>query len=141
MFFYTSLFVACAIAALLAIYLYKAITNVGKALYKGLLPSTKTTAADHLSRTRYYSTKNSAPAPWGWKGGNNTIREHGPKAAVTTGFSGFDAFVNDHSKQFTSAGWLNREEKTEIAGSSYKVSRKAGTARTSRKSGRKPWGW
>ena len=141
MFFYASLFIGCAIAALLAIYLYKTITNLGEAFYRGLLPSSKSNVTDHLSRTRSYSTRNNTPAPWGWKGSNGKIREHGPNTASANGSSGIGAFINDPGKQSASVGWPYREEKTRVAGSSYKVSRKARSAKTGQGSGSKPWGW
>jgi len=134
MFFYTSLFIASVITALLVIYLYNALASVGKALYRGLLPSSKDNVTGHVSRTRYYSTRNDTPSPWGWKGNGNQIREHGHKAATANGNSGLDAFIDNHGKRSSSSGWLHREEKTEFAGSSYKVSRKTGSKG-------KPWGW
>lgn len=138
MFFYTSLFVACVVAALLVVYLYNALVNAGRVFYRSFLPSSKDKIAGHLSRTRYYSTRNDTPAPWGWRGNNGEVREHGSHASST---SGLDAFISDHGKRSATAGWPNREEKKEFVGSAYKVSRKAGSANSRRGPRGKPWGW
>lgn len=141
MFFYTSLFVACVIVALLIVYLFNAVANAGRAFYGSFLPSSKDKFTGQHARTRYHSTRNAAPAPWGWKGNGSVIREHGPNAATMSGNSGLDAFINDHGKKPAATGWPHREEKTEFAGSSYKVSRKAGSSSKLRSSRGKPWGW
>ena len=141
MIFYVSLFIACVIAAFLVLYLYHALANAGRGVSKVLLPGTKDNVAGHAERTRNHSTKNKTPTPWGWKGNGSVIRDHDAQSAAVNGASGLDAFLNDHDKESASVGWPYREEKTELAGRANKVSRKAGSAKTGRRSGGKPWGW
>jgi hypothetical protein len=141
MFFYTSLFVACVITALLVLYLYNAIADASRSIYRAFLPSSKNKPTSHLDGLKVRSTVNRTPSPWGWKGNDNVIREHGPKAAAANGAGGFDAFINNHSRESASVGWPYREEKSELTGSVYKVSRKTGAAGARRGSGGKPWGW
>lgn len=122
MFFYTSLFIASVIVALIILYLYNALMEVGKAVYRAILPSSKDNLTKHIDETRYNSTINDTPTPWGWqphatpasaaktvpampsdntpwgwKGNDNEIREHGPKSATKKvtrdAASGLDAFI------------------------------------------------
>lgn len=141
MFFYVSLFIACVISAFLVLYLYNAIANASKAFSKAMLPKTRDNVTGHIEKTRYYSTKNKTPAPWGWKGNDSEIRQHGSKGATVNGAGGLSALLNKHGSESASVGWPYREEKTEFAGTSYKVSRKAGSGISGRKPGGKPWGW
>jgi len=137
MFFYVSLFVACVITTMLVLYLYNALAGAGRAVFKALLPSSKNSSTGHLERARQNSTKNGAQAPWGWKGNNNEVRARGLNGATVNGASGLDTLIGNCDNQSASVGWPYREEKTEVAGTAYKVSRKAGSVRTSGK----PWGW
>ena len=139
MFFYVSLFIACAISAILAIYLFNVIANVSKAVFKGFLPSQKDNITSHAENVRFHSKVNDTPTPWGWKGGDLGTREHG---VASNGATGLDAFVNKHSRESAAVGWPYREERNEIVGKAYKVSRKA-MAKKSRLSttNNQPWGW
>ena len=141
MVFYISLFVVCVIGAFGVVYLYNAIASVGKAFYRGLLPSSKNEVTGHRSRTRYYSTRNDTPSPWGWKGNGNKFREQRPKAATVNGNSGLNAFIHGQGKQSALIGRPYLQEKTEFAGTAYKVSRKTVSTSTNRESIDKPWGW
>ena len=142
MFFYVSLFIACVISALLVLYIYHALADVGKAVYRNFLPGQKDNLASHIEDVRFHSKINDTPTPWGWKGNDHGTRELGAKGVALNGAAGLDAFVNKHSKESVSVGWPYREEKTELAGTAYKVTR--GTAsKKSRMSttGNQPWGW
>ena len=141
MIFYTLLFIACLIAAFIALYLFKALEGVGRSVYRAFLPSSKTNVAGPRQRVRYRSTKNRAKTPWGWKGNDKKVRQYASKPASASGASGLDAFINNHGKQSEAVGWPYREEKTDLTGKSYKVSRKAVSAKTNRGSKGKPWGW
>jgi len=141
MIFYTSLLIACLIAAFITLYIFKALEGVGRSIYKAILPSANTNVAGHREKVSYRSTKNRAQTPWGWKGNAKKVRQDGSKPASAIGASGLDAFINNHGKQSEAVGWPYREEKTDLTGKSYKVSRKAVSANTNRGSKRKPWGW
>jgi len=174
MFFYTALFVASVIAALIILYLFNALKNVGQAVYRAFLPSSKDNLARHIDDAPYHATINDTPtpwgwngqaapvvnpvkpvpaspnddAPWGWKGNDHAVREHGPKSAVRTAVAGLDAVLNNtgnesgtKSNRQSAVGWPYREEKFELAGKAYKVTRKATLRKTNLETTGKPWGW
>jgi hypothetical protein len=83
MFFYISLFIASVVAAIIILYVYNAIVDVGKQVYRSFLPSSKrkfkNKATNHVSEPRYTSTINDTPTPWGWQSHAtpaNTARTH-----------------------------------------------------------------
>jgi hypothetical protein len=68
MFFYTSLLVASVIVAFVVLWLYKAILDAGRVIYKAMmLPSSKDGPTDHLAIRTMCTTINDTPMPWGWK--------------------------------------------------------------------------
>jgi hypothetical protein len=136
MFFYVSLFIACVVTALLVLYLYNALVDAGKEVYRAFLPSSKDKRGRQRQKGRFDSTVNKTAVPWGWKGNESEIREHGPDAAT-----GFDAIIKNNSNESATVGWPYREEKTELAGRANKVSRKPRAVKTGGRSGGKPWGW
>ncbi|MDH4018445.1 MAG: hypothetical protein OEU84_02495 [Xanthomonadales bacterium] len=169
MFFYTALFVASVIASLIILYLYNSLKDVGKAVYRAFLPSSKEKLARQIQDAPYHSTINDTPtpwgwdghaspvkqvktaspspsdnAPWGWKGGDHQVRENGSKGSA----SGLNAFGNStasghaaKTRNQARVGWPYREEKSESAGKAYKVTRKVTLQRTNLKTTSKPWGW
>ncbi len=103
MLFYTFLFIACIIIALVILSLYNAVMSIGRKVYSAILPSSKDRITDHLEGVTLNPTINDTPtpwgwqnhatpmneakthpalpeptAPWGWPGNNKAIREHGP---------------------------------------------------------------
>lgn len=70
MFFYTSLFIASILVALVLIKLYRAISDAGKAVYQAILPSSKLKhdPTSHLDKVELNTTVNDVPMPWGWQG-------------------------------------------------------------------------
>ncbi len=66
MFFYTALFVACVIIAMIVLYLYKALLAVGKMVYTAFLPSAKTNFTPAPEEKDLATTINATPTPWGW---------------------------------------------------------------------------
>lgn len=68
MFFYTSLFVASFIVAMVVLWLYKSLVGAGKAIYQAILPSSKSSITDHVKETAVPLTINNARTPWGWEG-------------------------------------------------------------------------
>ena len=170
MFFYTALFVASVIAAIVILYLYNALKDVGTAVYRAFLPSSKDNLARHINDTPYHATINDTPTPWGWDGQNaaaaenplRTIVPASPNDDTPWGWKGNDQEIREHGRKPTTrnaflnkttgerasktskqsaVGWPYREEKLELAGTAYKVSRKATPRKTNLKTTSKPWGW
>lgn len=165
MFFYTSLFIASLIVALVALWLYHALADIGKVVYRAILPSSKGNPADHLEPAAVLRTTiNDTPTPWGWgddakpsqaartakiapsdsvpwgwPGNNNKIREHGNNYDLNAGRPLVEP--NAAKKQKATTGWPYREEKFDFAGKSYKVSRKAKPKKTNLSNTSTPWGW
>lgn len=156
MVFYSLLLVASVIVALIVLYLYHQLADVGQAVYRALLPSAKNNSTPYIRKRRVRATVNEAATPWGWQGSDHKIRENGPRrtgqsAARKTDQNtalGLDAFLSKHengSKSDTGSqgrvGWPYREEEFGSAGKTYKVTRKTRPARTNLKTTGKPWGW
>lgn len=142
MFFYVSLFIACVISAIVVVYLYNALADVGKAVYRAFLPSSKNNSTRHVRNVRFGSKINDTPTPWGWKGGEHDTRGSSIKSTVPAGTTGLNALINDHGNESTSVGWPYREDKVESAGKAYKVTRKTAGKRLPVRGGNKqPWGW
>lgn len=142
MFFYVSLFVACVVSALVVVYMYNAFADVGRAVYRAFLPSSKNNSTRHLRDVRFGSKINDTPTPWGWKGGEHDTHASSIKRAAPASASGLNAFINTHGHESKSVGWPYREDKVETAGKAYKVTRKT-TGQKSRPRGgnKQPWGW
>lgn len=164
MFFYTSLFVASIIVAVVILYLYNAVVDVGRTVYKALLPSSKDNLTAHIPEEALSTTINetltpwgwsdessqakvgrtnrslsSKQTPWGWKGNDRVIREHGAKSGAAIAKTGNES--NSTENPAATVGWPYREEKFEFAGKAYKVTRKARPAKTNLRNTGKPWGW
>jgi hypothetical protein len=122
MVFYSILFVASVIVALVVLYLYHMLADVGKTVYKAFLPSTKDSSSNHQTKVKVATSINDTPTPWGWqgkaaqesrkrtspvaspknvpwgwKGNNHEIRDRGSKPPVQTavriGAKGLDALL------------------------------------------------
>ncbi len=143
MLFYISLFIACVISAILVLYLYHLLTDLGRAVYKGLLPSSKNNATSHLERVRSGSKANGSQAPWGWKGSDHKTREKVSKFAPPIDTAGLDGFLNKVGNEPSSVGWPYREDKVGFAGTAYKVKRTTTASKQSRPgtNSKQPWGW
>ena len=169
MFFYTSLFVASVIVALVILWLYNSIVEAGKVVYRAFLPSSKTSTTSHLDNQTVAPTVNDTPTPWGWKVGSkpatlarahparpvenapwgwpgnpNEIRDHGPGGDGTgldSYLSKLEARRNDRKAKRAPVGWPHREEMFEFAGKAYKVTRRVAPRKTNLKTASKPWGW
>lgn len=169
MFFYTSLFVASVIVALVIIWLYNSIVEAGKVVYHAFLPSSKTNTTSHLDNKTVAPTVNDTPtpwgwragskpatearahparpaenAPWGWRGNANKIRDRGPNGHGT----GLDSYLQkldtrrkDRKEKRARVGWPYREEMFEFAGKAYKVTRRMTPKKTNLQTASKPWGW
>jgi len=169
MFFYTSLFIASVVAALVILYLYNAIADAGRAVYRAMLPSSKERLARQIDVPKYSTSINDTPTPWGWgnhatpekaaqthpasspngtpwgwKSNNNGMRE---RAGATQKATGLDAFVRNNGGSSSAdatkpvVGWPYREEKVEFAGKAYKVTRSVKPRKTNLRNTSTPWGW
>lgn len=142
MLFYVSLFIACVISAIVVLYIYNALAEVGKAIYGAILPSSKNNVTRHRRNVRFNSAISDTPTPWGWNGNDQEVREHGSKPATANGASVLDGFLNKQSNDTSSVGWPHREDKVEFAGKSYKVTRKTASKKSRPGTNSKqPWGW
>ena len=104
MIFYTALFIACVIAAIICLYLYHWLADLNRTIYRDILPNSKTrttriqkargvgpavnrtltpwgwnksTAADRARRTPAASS--ARRTPWGWPDNAHEERERGGK--------------------------------------------------------------
>ncbi len=165
MFFYSALIVASVIVALVVLWLGHAIADAGKVLYQSILPSSKSSTTRHLDKERRVASSiNGTPTPWGWKSGatpareahahparpskqapwgwpgnEKEVREHGTSAAYNSHLE--EAKIQSNETQRPHVGWPYREEKFEMSGKTYKVSRKVRPKRTNLATTGKPWGW
>lgn len=148
MFFYTALFVASVIAALITLYLFNVLKDAGKAVYRAFLPSSKDNLSRHIDDVPFHATIKDTSTPWGWNGNDHGIREHHPKRAVRNANSGLDGFLSQvgnerdqKASKKVAASWPYREEKSESTGKAYKVTRKVTPRKTNLEKTGKPWGW
>lgn len=157
MFFYSALFVASVIAALVILWVYNAVIEAGKVVYRAILPSSKRKATEHLDKEqRLATTINDTPTPWGWESGATPAREAHthpalPSKQIPWGWQGNKSKTREHGSsnakirsretKTPSVGWPYREEKLELGGKTYKVSRKVRPKRTNLATTGKPWGW
>ena len=168
MFFYISLFVASIIAAFVALYLFNLLRDASSAIQKSWLPGAKSNPTRHVGGMRYgtapdtstpwgwkgnaspsgsarrHPAKPAAQTPWGWQGRDSSVRETNESTKATTGLDAFlenSTQVKSETPGNPTVGWPYREEKKEVAGRAYKVTRKVATPRSNAKSVKAPWGW
>jgi len=168
MFFYTALFIASVIIAVVILWLGRSLADVGKAVYQAFLPSSKANRdpTGHLDTQRLTTTINDTPIPWGWKGDSSPsqVARVTPAAPATLepwGWSGAKqrARNNDSNqgsqnflktsstapgkkkKEKPLVGWPYREESFEFAGKSCKVVKARKLRKNHLKTIGKPWGW
>lgn len=161
MFFYISLLVGSIVGAVVLLYFVHAIANLSRAAYKTLLPSTKDRRTGHLENTRF-TQNNKTQTPWGWRGHSSPAGVARTHPAVPTEQqdtwnwknknsktndkvqaekpTGLDGFLTSTAPK-PAVGWPYREEKQDVAGNAYKVTRKAKPAKTNSRDNGKPWGW
>ncbi len=143
MLFYTSLFIASLLAALVILWAYHAIADVGQALFKSMLPGAKNNGPTrHLGTHTMRPTINGTPTPWGWKSHDtpeNMAKTHAAKPASMRD----NPYVASGASQpkLTSSGWVHREERSELGGKAYKVTRKVSATAEGFKTADRPWGW
>jgi len=142
MFFYTSLFIASLFAALVILWAYHAIADAGSALLKSMLPSDKKGPTSHLSARPMRPTVNGTRTPWGWKSHETPANLAKTHAAKPDHYAGIRYSAPKAANAVKpSAGWVKREERSELGGKAYKVTRKTVATAEGFKDADRPWGW
>jgi len=158
MFFYVSLFVASLIVALVVLWFYHLTVDIGRGIFKSLLPGSGKVRSNPAEEVIMATTINETPTPWGWSGHQSPEGLAKTQPALPTeptywgGKGNQDQFREHHphhgggashaaSNRRQNAGWPYREEKTEFAGKAYKVKRKVAARTPTPKTASKPWGW
>jgi len=145
MFFYTSLFVASLVVALVVVWLYNAVADVATQIYRAFLPSSKNNTTKYVRDVPLHTTINDTPIPWGW-GSHETpktvAKTHAaiPSKESPWGWPGSNK-SKSVEKEKSKVSWPYREEEPEFAGKSYKVTRQVKLRRTNLSTTGKPWGW
>ena len=136
MLFYTTIFVACLVAAIIIPWLYRLIAGAGKAVHRSMLPRSEHGPTSHLgtSPARHGSTA--------WDLKNNHIpgmllaREFAGQSKVRQKIgedSSYYGPLNTYSApkynkaRMPKADWIQREDKTALIGNTYKVTRRLNT--------------
>lgn len=66
MLFYASLFLFCVAVSCVSLWMYRSLNSVGKAVYRVLLPSSKSNENNQAGEREGALTTNEARVPWGW---------------------------------------------------------------------------
>jgi hypothetical protein len=140
MFFYTSLFIVSIFVALIVLWLYHSIADVGQTLLKSILPDKKKGPTSHLSARIMSKTINETQTPWGWRNHETPAKRARAHAATPLNYHGAKNVAADSSRS-NNAAWVHREERSELAGKSYKVTRKNETVAEGLKASDRPWNW
>ena len=143
MFFYTSLFIASLVAALVILWAYHAIADAGSALMRTMLPSPKKGPTIHLSaRPMPTTTINGTKTPWGWKNHDTPAHQARAHAAMPTSEQLDECIEVEPDKPGTlGRTWVHREERSELGGKAYKVTRQVSDTAEGFKDADRPWGW
>ena len=167
MLFYIALFVACVIIAVAFLYVFRALENVTEDVYQVSVqsirtrhkkrPRERTLAAtvndtqtpwgwngmekpDQVTRTR--PAASNVKAPWGWQGNRQPTQALGGNKGVNGSSINRHEIPSSQSKMVSpTVGWPYREEKFELAGKHYRVSRSSAPKPTDLSKTDKPWGW
>ncbi len=141
MFFYAGLFIACFIVAMIAVWLYRSVTNAGRTVYKSILPSAKGKSAfeRHLDQVAIRNRGRGASSPWG-SSDKTRPEQYARVVSQSQSSRGFSAAGADKRKTAGSANysrsksglalgsqesWACRNEEFEFAGKTYTVKRQA----------------
>ncbi len=102
--FYAALLVASIILAVILLWLYRAISGIGTAIYQAILPSSKGNTQQKYPLTGHIKTQttvNNASTPWGW-GGNNGPAS--PKRATTAPTAASPAWTSSNRETHQNGG-------------------------------------
>ena len=133
MLFYTTIFVACLIAAIVIPWLYRSISSAGKAVQRTILPSSEHGPTSHLETipvrngsTQFDLKNHHAPGM--------LAVEYAARPKAEQKFAGDNSYYgprNNYSSltpvksRMPSAGWIHREDKPTPKGDTYRVTRRA----------------
>lgn len=166
---YTTFFIASLIVAVVALFIYKAVRDTSRSVYsskeriaiishppgnQGKNTASKTVAASKpfpdrhssLAQTNMVAAYPAMPSErvdWGWEGNGNQLGEHhSHQTAASSHCSLYDVGTEDSTANHQqNKGFLQREDKRELGGRAYKVSRKAVPRSANAGTQGKPWGW
>ena len=141
MLFYTSLFIASLFAALVLLWAYHKISDASEAVLKAMTSDTKKGPTGHLGPVGKRKGRSGPKAPWGWKSHDtpaNMAKKHAARPLMRDNPYAVKKTDSSHLPQ---AGWVHREDKPELGGNSYKVSRKVNDMAAGFKTADRPWGW
>ena len=150
MLFYTTIFVASLIGAVVILWLYRLISGAARAIHKTTLPRSDTGPTSHLET----SPVRNGSTPRDLK--NQHVpemllaREYAGRPKVEPKFAGDNSYYGPHDQYsaltytnawMPSADWIHREDKTALIGNTYKVTRKAKTREKNPKIVSRPSSW
>ena len=114
MLFYASLFLFCVVFSAIVLWLYRSMAEVGKAVYRAFLPSSKDKVTREVRQESLNTPLSGTAAPWGWSR-NSSARRAAPKRSPVT--------------------------KSVFEGGEYNVTRKPTVKKVKSGKNSKPWGW
>ena len=140
MLFYTSLFIASIFVALVVLWAYHALADAGHAVLRSVLPKTRKGPTSHLSSQFMPKTINGTQTPWGWKSHDTPAKMARKHAAMPLNYQ---AATNTAKEMYKpkNAAWVHREERSELGGTAYKVTRKNEAVAEGLKTSDRPWNW
>ena len=133
MLIYTTIFVACVIAAILIPWLYRLISGAGNAVHQTILPRSEHGPNSHLET---HPVRNGS-SPWDLKKHHALgmlAMEYAARPKAEQKFAGDNSYYgprNNYSalkpvkSRMPSAGWIHREDKQMLKGDTYRVTRRA----------------
>ena len=126
---YSTIFLISLISALVALYLYRLISNAGKSFYRSKQRISRSNEIMGFQNNRAANTL------------AGTVIHSGRNRRITTRnlASKHPAVPQAHRQQ--SNEWPYRENKSVNIGSAYKVKRKTVTRTSDKETESKPWGW
>ena len=133
MLFYTTIFVACLIAAIVIPWLYRSISSAGKAVHRTILPSSERGPTSHLGTSPVRNGSASFDLKNHHAPGALAV-EYAARPKAEQKFAGDNSYYgprNNYSEltpvksRMPSAGWIHREDKPTLKGDTYRVTRRA----------------
>ncbi len=154
MLFYTSLFVASLVAALVLFWIYNVVVDSGRAVNRALHSNSKSKHTDELEREINHTAGVDVPSVWGQGDHSNPSQAArtaaiAPSHTVPWGWPNYNQRQSEPAQQHNVSGqqkalptgWPSRVDRPELAGTKYKVSRKSKNQDPSLSVKNKQWGW
>ena len=133
MLFYTAIFVACLIAAIVIPWLYRLISGAGKAVHRTILPSSERGPTSHLAT----SPVRNGSTPFDLKNHRAPgmlAMEYAARPKAEQKLAGDNSYYGPHNNysalkqtksRMPSDGWIHREDRPTLKGDTYRVTRRA----------------